>query len=178
MTTRTDTAPYRDVAIFANLRDEEIADLIEGAERVEVAPGTTVIREGDPPEAFYILEKGRCAVRRVSEGGRTVDLATLVPTAAFGEMALLANRPRSASVVAVEPSVLLRISRERFDRFIEEGHPSISKVILNMARVLCDRVESVNRQFAQLVDKASAAPNKTSKELQTFKEQLYNEWAF
>jgi CRP-like cAMP-binding protein len=180
MTAQLDAVQYRDVAIFANLRDDEIADFLRGAEMVSAAPFETLIREGDPADSFFILVAGKCVVQRKSAGGRTVDLATLLPKTAFGEMALLANRPRSSSVVASEPATLLKITRAHFARLIEEGHPAISKVLLNLARVLCDRIENVNREFSQLVDKVSQAPAaaKASKELQTFKDLLYKEWAF
>src|SRR2546428_9865067 len=138
---------YRDVAIFEKLTDEEIATMLEGSTQVAVAPGEPIFVEGGVVDSFYILESGKCAVRKKSENGTEVDLATLTPKAAFGEMGLIGKRPRIASVVAVEPSVVRRITRERFEGLVEKGLSAVTKVALNMARILSDRLAAPNGQF-------------------------------
>lgn len=175
---------YRDVAIFENLTDEEIGLMLASSTRIEVAPGQAIFKEGDPVDSFYILESGKCVVRKTNENGGEVDLAILTPKAAFGEMGLVGKKPRIASVYAMEPSVVRRIPRADFERLVAEGHAGVTKVALNMARILSDRLDALNREFSKLMSKQVAMPvkNETNKrrleELQKFKEQLYKEWAF
>lgn len=173
---------YRDVAVFEKLGDDEIALMLEGSTRLEIAEGAAVFREGEPVDAFFILESGKCAVRKRSQNGGEIDLATLVPKAAFGEMGLIGARPRIASIVALEPSVVRRITRERFDALIAKGEQAVTKVALNMARILSDRLAALNEQFTRLMDKAGGQGAQKKKvptvELQAFKEQLYKEWSF
>ncbi|MBK7579772.1 MAG: cyclic nucleotide-binding domain-containing protein [Myxococcales bacterium] len=92
------------------LRELTYSELLEviGALRSEDQPaGTVIIREGEASAAFYIIASGRAAVER----GRK-RLAELGQGSHFGEMALLTNRPRSATVVTLEPSRLLVLTRE------------------------------------------------------------------
>ncbi len=92
------------------LRELTYSELLEvtGALRSEdVEAGAMVLREGETSAAFYIIASGRAAVER---GGKR--LAELTSGGHFGEMALLTNRPRSATVVALEPCRLLVLTRE------------------------------------------------------------------
>jgi CRP-like cAMP-binding protein len=186
MTVQVAPAQYRDVAIFQDLSDEEILEILDGSRQVEVPAGAAVFREGDIGDSFYILASGKCAVRKRIDGGEgEVDLATLVPKAAFGEIGLICEKPRIASVYAVEPSVLRRISADRFQALVARGQSAVTKIALNMVRILSDRLDALNREFGKVMARTEAlatAPKKGEKkkleELQRFKEQLYREWAF
>jgi MFS family permease len=81
------------------------------AETVEA--GARVLEEGAEPDDFFILVSGVLEVRRRTNGGEDV-VATLAPGAGFGEVGLLQQVPRTASVVARERSVILRIGGDRF----------------------------------------------------------------
>ncbi len=83
---------------------------------VETAPaGTRIIQEGATPDDFFVLVSGTAEVRRRARSDAGDELvATLTAGAGFGERGLLHHVPRTASVVAAEPSKLLRISGARF----------------------------------------------------------------
>jgi MFS family permease len=81
------------------------------AETVE--PGARVIEEGAEPDDFFVLVSGALEVRRRTNGREDV-IATLAPGAGFGEVGLLQQVPRTASVLARERSVVLRIGGDRF----------------------------------------------------------------
>jgi eukaryotic-like serine/threonine-protein kinase len=71
--------------------------------------GTLILREGESPDAAYIVVQGRCEAFRTGPAGRT-SLRTMGPGDVFGEMALLSARPRSASVVALDEVVAMVIT--------------------------------------------------------------------
>jgi len=74
-----------------------------------VAAGTTLIREGDVGDAYYVVSSGAAEVRRAD-----AVLARLGRHEGAGETALLTDAPRNATVVTVEPSVVLVVDREPF----------------------------------------------------------------
>ncbi len=99
----------RRIALFEPLSQLVLERLARHVERVDVAAGELVIRQGDPGDRFYVVQHGLLIVEA---DGRSV--ATLSAGDQFGEIALLRNVPRTASVTAVEPSELLSLERSEF----------------------------------------------------------------
>ncbi len=83
-------------------------------ERHEVAPGTTLVREGEPGERFYVVFAGMLAVSQRDLGNKGV----LRPGEYFGEVALAMNVPRTATVTAITPAVVASCDRETFDEIL------------------------------------------------------------
>jgi putative ABC transport system ATP-binding protein len=86
---------------FASLKPEELANVASKLRLERFAAGSTVIRQGDEGDKFYIISQGTADVLRAEEGGSR-KLATLREGDFFGETALLENQPRNASVVAAD----------------------------------------------------------------------------
>jgi CRP-like cAMP-binding protein len=82
-------------------------------ERQELAPGTVVVREGEPGDRFYVVFAGMLAVRN-SLGPRQV----LRPGDYFGEVALAMDMPRTATVTAVTPAVVASCDRTTFEELV------------------------------------------------------------
>jgi MFS family permease len=97
------------VAMFRPLQLTTIEQLAEDLRRVEVAAGEVVIRQGDPGDAFYIVEAGR--LQALVDGSPTAELD---PGESFGEIALVRDVPRTATVRALEPGVLAVLDRQPF----------------------------------------------------------------
>ncbi|HKB94959.1 MAG TPA: cyclic nucleotide-binding domain-containing protein [Gaiellaceae bacterium] len=102
------------VTLLAGLPGETLARLAKGMEREEVAPGTAVVREGEPGDRFYVVFAGMLAVTQSGYGGR--DL--LRPGDYFGEVALAMDVPRTATVTAITPAVVASCDRATFDELI------------------------------------------------------------
>jgi cAMP-dependent protein kinase regulator len=102
------------VELLAGLPGETLARLAKRMEREEVAPGTVIVREGEPGDRFYVLFAGMLAVSQVGYGGRNV----LRPGDYFGEVALAMDMPRTATVSAITPAVVASCDRETFDELI------------------------------------------------------------
>jgi cAMP-dependent protein kinase regulator len=102
------------VTLLAGLPGETLARLAKSMEREEVAPGTAIVREGEPGDRFYVVFAGMLAVTQSGYGGR--DL--LRPGDYFGEVALAMDVPRTATVTAITPAVVASCDRATFDELI------------------------------------------------------------
>ncbi|MDP6946674.1 MAG: cyclic nucleotide-binding domain-containing protein, partial [Myxococcota bacterium] len=96
----------RDVAIFGGLSEETLAFVLDRATRVRVALGEHFITEGEMGKSFFVLETGRVRVHKDADGD-AITLCDFGPGDAFGEMSLLAVRPRSATIEAIEDCVAI-----------------------------------------------------------------------
>jgi CRP-like cAMP-binding protein/Zn-dependent protease len=106
----------RELPGFAHLEFDELGELLEHGEWINVPPGHVVVHQGDIGDAFYAIHSGQFDVM-VDEA----QVRTMGPGAFFGEIALLVDVPRTATVVARTPSRIFRLDREGFDRVVAEG---------------------------------------------------------
>jgi cAMP-dependent protein kinase regulator len=109
-------AELRSLLPFQHLEPAQLSDLAEHGEWVNLGPGEEVIRQGEPGDAFYAIGSGQVEVIR---DGRRVE--TLGPGAYAGEVALLLDVPRTATVRTLTPVRAFRLDREGFDRLIGEA---------------------------------------------------------
>jgi CRP-like cAMP-binding protein/Zn-dependent protease len=109
-------AELREHPVFRHLSSEALGDLIEHGSWVTASPGQAIITQGEAGDAFYAIRSGRVDVIRDGE-----EVTQLAPGDHFGEVALLNDQPRNASVIAHTPVRAFRLSREGFDRVIAEA---------------------------------------------------------
>jgi CRP-like cAMP-binding protein len=112
-------ARLREVRVLASLPGICLERLSVAAQRRHVAAGESLVREGEPGHEFFVVDDGELAV---SVGGR--EVRRLGPADAFGEVALLREVPRTATVAAVRPSVLLSLDREVFVTTVTGHRPT------------------------------------------------------
>jgi hypothetical protein len=110
----------RHISLFDGLDDIQVAMLVDEVERVYLDTDELLFSEGDPGNSMYILFRGQVQVFR-GQGGREEQLAILGPGDYFGEEAMLYGRPRSASVAAVIPTMLLRFSSALYAQLLQEN---------------------------------------------------------
>jgi len=122
------------IKLFEGLPEPALRSLAERTALRTLAPDTLVIREGDLPDSLFVILKGRVRVYLTDENGAELVLTTKGPGEYFGEM-MLDDRPRSASVAALERCELGVIPREQFTAFLLE-HPEVAlRLIRDLIRV-------------------------------------------
>ena len=102
------------IGLLAELPGERLHKLSQLMRREHVAAGATVVQEGDEGGRFYVVLSGMLTVSQESLGERRV----LRPGDYFGEVALMMEVPRTASVRAMTPAVVASCDRETFDEFV------------------------------------------------------------
>ena len=109
--------------------------------------GEVIMRQGDPGESAYIIESGRVEILVTGRNGKVQNVGTRGPGTMIGEMALVDNAPRTATVQAVENCVLLEITKEDFSNRLQKADPILrmtSQVILTRYRDTLTRAEISN----------------------------------
>jgi CRP-like cAMP-binding protein len=119
--------------LFAGLDRQHLQDVLSVGQRVSYQPGQAIVERGDPGDAMYIVVGGAA---EVDVGGRYHRLER---GDFFGEMAVLAGKPREATVKAVEPMEALRIPADDFQAFLA-ANPQIA---VGMLKSLVERLREV-----------------------------------
>jgi CRP/FNR family transcriptional regulator, cyclic AMP receptor protein len=132
-----DEARLRDIPLFAGLGKKERREVARQADEVEVEQGRHLVREGEFAYEFFAIEEGKADVRRGDQ-----LLAELGPGDFFGEMGLIGQVTRNASVVATSPMRVLVLTGSAF-RHIERELPDVSKQIRKAIEERCRQLEPV-----------------------------------
>lgn len=107
--------------LFHDLAPRELDELITHLRMIHTHKGFEIIRQGDSWDSFYVIISGRVSVK-VQKGNKTAKLAELNKGEFFGEMALLVQQPRNATITSEENSELLVLRKVEFDNIIMK-HP-------------------------------------------------------
>jgi len=107
--------------VFPDLAGPELDSLAERADKVSVGAGDTIIAEGDPADRFYIIAEGEVAVSRRTSEGEEIQLDRRGPGQFFGEVGILAETRRTATVRAMDDVELLALSWEEFKETLEQS---------------------------------------------------------
>jgi CRP-like cAMP-binding protein len=115
--------------LLGDLSQDELRRVLAVARRRTFARGEVVFHEGDPGDALHLIEKGRFAIRVATPLGERATLAIRGPGEAFGELALITNAPRSATVAALERAETYSITQAEFDELRRE-HPGVNRFLV------------------------------------------------
>lgn len=134
------------IPLFTGLDTHELSMINSGASVRTFSRNTIVVHEGDESDSLFLVLSGRVQVFLTSENGREVILNTQGEGEYFGELALLDDLPRSASVITIEPCKFCVIAKTDFQKILL-NHPEIAqKVIRNLTRrvrALTDNVKNL-----------------------------------
>jgi rhodanese-related sulfurtransferase len=103
--------------------------LCQLGQEVSLPAGARIVSQGEDPEFFYVIQAGRVRVFRETADRIQTNLTELEAGAYFGEVALVTGQPRSASVEALEAVTLIKVSKEEFDRLLDQN-PQLARHII------------------------------------------------
>jgi CRP-like cAMP-binding protein len=139
--------------LFSHLGRLDLARLAGELEEMRFTPGQAIVRQGDRPDGFYVIKHGRAAVLAggpaasvPGDGAGEQPLMTLGPGEIFGEMALLTDSPRTATVVAETDLTVWRLSRPRFEALLDHERG----IARSIERSLSLRLAAMNQETGAL----------------------------
>jgi CRP-like cAMP-binding protein len=131
------------VKVFQGLTPSELTELLSHAEKCSFDPESIIVKEGNVGTYMYVIIYGEAVVTKRGHDS-DVELARLTAADSFGEMALIDQEVRSATVRALSPCILVRINDGSLAR-----KPDIAmKFYRNMAKVLSERLRQANELLA------------------------------
>ena len=146
MATTVSTAVLKAVPIFAMLPEEQLRMLTMVVTRKSAPRSTTIMAGGDPTDSLYIVLSGRLKVMMSDAEGKEVILSILGPGEFFGEMGLIDDEPRSATVVTIEPCELLSIAKRDFKKSLADNFDMSMAVMRGLVR----RLREADRKIGSL----------------------------
>ncbi len=142
------------IPLFQTLSDKHIEKILAISETMEKAKGEAVFREGDAGDALYIVTEG--AVSAIKEIDRDKGLEKVIATMGagnfFGEMALLDDQPRSATIRAAGTASLLMIKRDEFTALLQEDVLVASRLLFGIIKEVSNRLRESNTELVTLYD--------------------------
>lgn len=147
MTLETEVQSLRQIPMFRDIDPARLKLLAFTSERIQFAAGQRFFSQGDAADAAYVILDGKANVLLNNAGGE-IKVAELGRNALVGEMGILSDNPRSATIQASEPSTALRIDRRVFLELLTQ-FPQMSIAVM---RELATRLDRTN---AQLVAKSN-----------------------
>lgn len=133
----------KNIPLFAGLPDKDLQAISNLAVTRQYPKNTLIICEGDRSDSLYIVMSGKVKVYLNDEEGKEVTLNIQGEGEYFGELAMLDNAPRSASVVTTEATRLAVVSKSAFDECLEKNPKIALTVIRGLARRLRELTENV-----------------------------------
>ncbi|MFO0712314.1 MAG: cyclic nucleotide-binding domain-containing protein [Sandaracinus sp.] len=142
----------REIGLFGGLDEETLGVLSRELPIENITVGTRVVNEGDPAREMFVVLEGELEVLKKSPSGAEVRVAMLGPSSWFGEMSILDVQSRSASVRALAPSRLVRISAEHVDRCLyRRDLKAYALFVMNIARELSRRLRVTDSILAHFM---------------------------
>jgi len=136
----------RNVPLFSLLPEGQLQLLTQVLSRKAYPKNSTIIAAGDPTDAMYVVVSGRLKVVMSDKEGQEVILAILNQGEFFGEMGLIAQAPRSATVTTIEPCELLTITRADFTKCLQGNFD----LTMNVIRGLVKRLREADKKIGSL----------------------------
>lgn len=132
--------------LFAELPDNELAHLARCVSEVGLKKGAIFIRQDTVGDAFFIMVRGRARVFRTGEYGEKIGLSVIQPGDSVGEMGYFASRRRLASVRALTPCIMLKITYDQLDVFLNAS-PTLAITFLNL---ITQKIDDTNISYQDM----------------------------
>jgi CRP-like cAMP-binding protein len=134
----------RRVPMFAGVAPSKLKLLAFTSDRVSYRTGQILFNQGDPADAAYVVLSGNADVI-VDTGGGPIKVASIEPNSIVGDIAILCDVARTATVQASEPLETLRIKKDQFIRLLSE----FPEMALEIMRVLANRLSRTTAELSE-----------------------------
>jgi CRP/FNR family cyclic AMP-dependent transcriptional regulator len=142
--------------VFSDLSTEEITSLLDEDVSIEMAvdQNLTIVKEGDQDQSIYLIGQGAADVVLKGDNGQNVFLNSLGKGDLIGEMAVFEQKPRSATVIATEPCILLEFRGKKFINLLQQRPDICFKLLIKLSERLRDLGDDVlNAKLKDVDDK-------------------------
>jgi CRP/FNR family cyclic AMP-dependent transcriptional regulator len=140
------TAVLKTVPLFTSFPEDYLRMLTAVVTRKSAPRSTTIMASGDAIDSLYMILSGRLKVMMSDSDGKEVILSILGPGEFFGEMGLIDDEPRSASVVTIEPCELLSIAKRDFKKCMAENF----EMTMTVMRGIVKRLREADKKIGSL----------------------------
>lgn len=145
---------FKNIEIFSNLTVPELEQITALAIESSYEDDIKIISEGDPADAFYVITEGKVMVSKTASDGTNRFIAHLTSGDIFGEIAILDNLPRSATVSTVGPVTVLKIKKDDFIKHIQENQSIGIKILLSFGRNISKQMRILTKAYIDIAEKA------------------------
>lgn len=149
----TEVEALRRVPYFATMDPVKLKLLAFASERFQMPAGGVICRQGEPGDAAYILLDGEADIVVTTEEGKDLTVAKVPKNTFIGEMAVLRNCPRNATVVAASPITALKVGKDAFYQLLRD----VPQLAFEVMRELAERVEDTTAKLRDARAKLDAA---------------------
>ena len=146
----------RRIKMLADVEERLLASLLPYLEVVRVAAFGTVVSKGDHGDALFMILEGEVRAR-VMLSGRESTLTTMGVGECFGELAIVDQGPRSADVIANQPSVLIKVSDTALRKMFAEAPALAAPFMLALTKVIAQRVRVLTKRYEDSIQFSRAA---------------------
>lgn len=126
----------RRVPLLQSLNEAQLELIAAGSVRKNYPKGRTIVSEGEPSQSLFILLSGRAKVQRSDSEGKEVILAVIGSGEFFGEMSIIDDSPRSASVITLESCDFMSINKESFKSMLMQSPEICMQIMRGLVRRL------------------------------------------
>lgn len=139
-----------EIPMFDNIRPSDLTVLATKLEHRRYPADSVIAKEGSPGDSVLFITSGKVEIRKESIDGKYTVLAQHGKGRSVGEMALVRGEatPRGASIVAIESTEALFLSRDNFEVLIEKNPSIVIQILRNIASTISDRLDHLGSRYA------------------------------
>lgn len=134
------------IPLFSYLHEKDLKSIASLIKEREYKKGDIIVKQGDEGVGLFIIKKGKVKVSKTLSSGKVLDIAVHSDGEYFGELSMLDNKPRTATVSALEDTTTMIMTYWEFKALLE----SKPEIALSLIPVLVERFRETNEQLLEL----------------------------
>lgn len=138
-----------DSRLFMDLDWKDIEALAGYVQCYQVSAGTIIFKEGDPGSYMCLLVKGEVEIFKCDQEGKPHRIVQIQRGKTVGEMSIVDGEPRSATCIASQPSVLLLLTKDSYNRMIHDRPVLAVHILSKLAKLVSQRLRGVSGQLVE-----------------------------